>query len=61
MEVMLQSALSTVTLCVVGDLGVSLGQGDKQRYGVRRKDAWINTELTRAENGLETQFLSGVA
>ena len=60
MEVMLQSALSTVTLCA-GDLGVSLGQGDKQRYGVRRKDAWINTELTRAENGLETQFLSGVA
>ena len=59
MEVMLQSALSTVTLCA-GDVGVSLGQ-DKQRYGVRRKDAWINTELTRAENGLETQFLSGVA
>ena len=59
MEVMLQSALSTVTLCA-GDLG-QFGSGDKQRYGVRRKDAWINTELTRAENGLETQFLSGVA
>ena len=37
------------------------GSGDKQRYGVGSKDAGINTELTRAENGLETQFLFGVA
>ena len=59
MEVMLLSALSTVT-CVLGSRG-QFGSGDKQRYGVGSKDAGINTELTRAENGLETQFLFGVA
>ena len=51
---------SALLHCVLGSRG-QFGSGDKQRYGVGSKDAGINTELTRAENGLETQFLFGVA